>query len=664
MDRLKMHSPDLIAANVERIAELFPSVVTESLDESGNPVRAIDFDALRQELSDHIVDGLRERYQLDWPGKRAARLAANAPIAKTLRPVREESVDFDTTKNLFIEGDNLDALKLLQESYLGKVKLIYIDPPYNTGKDEFVYPDDYSEGAVEHLARSGEVNDAGERLRSNPEASGRFHSGWLDMIYPRLRLARSLLTTDGYIVVSIDDQELSAMELLLDEVMGASNKLAVLVWDRNRKNDARFFSVGHEYMLVYARDKAALTEGQTRLREPQPGFAEAREFIADAIERLGENWEAVQGEWRRWTAGLPKDDERRKLGRFSKVGPRGPFRDDGNINWPGGGGPRYEVLHPKTGKPVKLPTSGWRFPTKERFDEVVREGRVIFGADETTVPRVLSFLFESDGLVMGSVHYSYAQTATTDFEGLMGGKMFDNPKNWKDLARLVEYLSGPADIVLDFFAGSGSTGHAVMDLNASAGSERRFVLVQVAEPVPEKSVAAAHGYGTIADIARDRLRRAGAAVDANSTPDTGFRVLRIDTTNMSSDPRPPDREAQGELDLHVDSVKTGRTGEDLLFQVLTDWGLDLALPIEVEQIGGIEVFDVDAGSLVLAVGVGAERERERERERDLSAAVDAIVARQPLRVVFLDADFADDAARINTEQVFRERSPHTEVRTV
>ena len=431
MEKLKMHSPDLTEQNIDRIAELFPQVITETLDPDGNPTRAIDFDALRQELSDHVVEGPQERYQLDWPGKRAAAFAANAPIAKTLRPVREESVNFDTTRNLFIEGDNLEALKLLQESYLGKVKLIYIDPPYNTGNDEFVYPDDYSEGTDQHLVRSGQVNDAGDRLRSNPDSNGRFHSDWLDMIYPRLRLAKSLLTPDGYIVVSIDDAEFSALELLLDEVFGASNKLAVLVWDRNRKNDARFFSVGHEYMLVYARDKTILTELGTRLREPQTGIGEAREFIADARARLGDDWDAIQAEWRKWTSSFAADDERRKLGRFSKVGPRGPYRDDGDISWPGGGGPRYDVLHPATGKLCKVPPRGWVFSTKQRFDEMVANGHVVFGPDETTLPRLIRYLFESEGLVMGSVHYSYAQTAAVDFTNLMGGKVFDNPKNWK-----------------------------------------------------------------------------------------------------------------------------------------------------------------------------------------------------------------------------------------
>lgn len=649
VDKLKMHSSDLTQRNIDAIAELFPTVVTETIDAGGIPVRAVDFDALRQELSDHLVEGPQERYQLDWPGKRAAAFAANAPIAKTLRPVREESVDFDTTKNLFIEGDNLDALKLLQESYLGKVKLIYIDPPYNTGNDEFVYPDDYSEGADEHLVRSGQVNDAGERLRSNPDSNGRFHSDWLDMIYPRLKLAKSLLTPDGYIVVSIDDAEFSAIELLLDQVMGASNKLAALVWDRGRKNDARFFSVGHEYMLVYARDKAILTERGTRLREAQAGIAEAREFIADAARRNGDDWSATQAEWRKWTGAFPKDDERRKLGRFSKVGPRGPFRDDGDIAWPGGGGPKYEVLHPTTGKACKVPPGGWRYPTKARFDELVADGHIVFGIDETTMPRPIRYLLESEGLVMSSVHYSYAQTAAVDFEGLMGAKVFDNPKNFKDIARLVEYLTGPSDTVMDFFAGSGSTAHAVIHLNAGTGSERRFILVQVAEPVPADSTAKKHGYDTIAELARDRVRRAGADLEG----DCGFRALRVDTTNMAETDLTPDALGQGQLTEMIESLKPDRTDEDLLFQVLLDWGLDLAEPITVEDIAARRVLSVADGALIACFA-----------DEITDAVVKEIASRHPLRAVFLDAGFASDAARINAEQIFREVSPETEVRAI
>ncbi|QFG67344.1 site-specific DNA-methyltransferase [Ornithinimicrobium pratense] len=653
MDKLKMHSPDLTQRNIDAIKGLFPTVVTETVDADGNPVRAVDFDALRQELTDHVVEGPQERYQLDWPGKRAAAFAANAPIAKTLRPVREDSVNFDTTKNLFIEGDNLDALKLLQESYLGKVKLIYIDPPYNTGNDEFVYPDDYSEGADEHLLRSGQVNNAGERLRSNPDSNGRFHSDWLDMIYPRLKLAKSLLTPDGYIVVSIDDAEFSALELLLDEVFGASNKLAVLVWDRNRKNDARFFSVGHEYMIVYARNKSILTERGTRLREPQSGIVEAREFIADATARNADDWEATQAEWRKWTSSFPKDDERRKLGRFSKVGPRGPYRDDGDISWPGGGGPRFDILHPATGNLCKVPPRGWVFSTKQRFDEMVANGHVVFGPDETTLPRLIRYLFESEGLVMGSVHYSYAQSAAVDFMKLMGAKVFDNPKNWKDLRRIIEYLTEPHDIVVDFFAGSASTGHAVLDLNVATESQRRFILVQVAEPVPEKSVAETHAYETISGIARDRLRRVGDAIGTASATDAGFRMFRVDTTNMADTSTTADALGQGKLTGMIDSVKPDRTDDDLLFQVLLDWGLDLAEPIKVEVIEARRILSVANGALI-ACFAGEVTD----------GVVKAIARRHPLRAVFLDAGFANDAARINVEQIFREVSPATEVRAI
>ncbi len=659
-----MTSPDLTQANIDKIAELFPNVMTESLNADGNPERAVDFDLLRQELSGHIVEGPQERYRLDWPGKRAAAFAANAPIAKTLRPVREESVNFDTTKNLFIEGDNLDALKLLQESYFGKVKLIYIDPPYNTGND-FVYNDDFAESTEEYLIRSGQKDESGTRLTTNAESNGRFHSDWLSMMYPRLKLARNLLTSNGYIVVSIDDVEVSALELLLDEVMGAQNKLAVLVWDRNRKNDARYFSVGHEYMLVYARDADVLQENGTRLREPQAGIDAARQFVDELRDRFGDDWGSIQAEWRKWTSSFPKEDERHKLGRFSKVGERGPYRDDGNINWPGGGGPRYEVLHPTTGMAVKLPTSGWRFPTKARFDEVVREGRVVFGADESTVPRILSFLFESDGLVMGSVHYSYAQTAATDFEDLMGGKVFDNPKNWKDLRRIVEYLTEPGDLIVDFFAGSSSMAHAVLDANFGDGGTRRFIMVQLAEETDTRSEAASAGFNTIAELSRERIRRAGARLRNEAglledAVDIGFRALQVDTTNLADTAVTADDLVQTALADAVSSVKPDRTGEDLLFQVLLNWGLELTMPIQKETVDGFEVYDVEEGALILCT----RRRLACDSSLSLSRAAATIAERQPLRVVFLDEDFVDDAERINVGQVFSERSPHTEVKTI
>ena len=447
MDKLKMHSPDLSQDNIAKIRALFPDCVTEAADDQGTVRLAVDFDQLRQQLSDHIVEGPQERYRLDWPGKREALLTANAPIAKTLRPCRDESVNFDTTQNLFIEGDNLDALKLLQESYLGKVKMIYIDPPYNTGND-FIYEDDFAESTADFLVRSNQVSDVGIRLVANPESNGRFHSDWLSMISARLKLARNLLRDDGFIVVSIDDAECHSLKRLMDEIFGESNFIANLVWDRNRKNDARYFSVGHEYMLVYVRSLQHLKDNDVRLRASKEGVDDVRAVFGELKEKFNNDWDLVSEGLKEFYRTFEKDDPRIPLTRFTKVDERGPYRDDGNINWPGGGGPTYTVLHPETKKPCKLPKSGWRYPTKNRFDEEVASGRIVFGPDEKTVPRVRTNLFENVDQVLTSVRYSYAQTATLEFENIFDGvRVFDNPKNYKDIALLVGYLTGPDDVV-------------------------------------------------------------------------------------------------------------------------------------------------------------------------------------------------------------------------
>lgn len=658
MTKLKLHTPNLTAGNIEKLAALFPSCVSETKDEkTGQLKQAIDFDQLRQELSNHIVEGPRERYHLDWPGKREALLAANAPIAKTLRPCREESVDFDTTKNIFIEGDNLDALKLLQETYLEKVKLIYIDPPYNTG-NEFIYDDDFSEDTASFLKRSNQADDHGRKMVANTESNGRFHSDWLTMIYPRLKLARNLLRDDGFIVVSIDDAEIENMKTLLNEVFGKENEIAVLVWDRNRKNDAKFFSVGHEYMCIYSKSISWHLEHRTVLREPKEGFDEAKEFYNKLRRKHHDNWDKIQTDWREFYNGLPASDERKKLGRFSKCGPRGPYRDDGNINWPGGGGPRYEVLHPDTGKPCKQPTSGWRYPTKKRFDEEVLAEKIVFGPDETTVPRIVSFLFESEGQVMQSVFYSYAQTSSVEFEELMEGKVFDNPKNWRDLMRLQRYLTGRDDLIVDFFAGSATTAHALMSLNANDGGNRRFLLVQIPEGCDKENEANKAGFKTIADIAKERIRRAGLQIkDKNTTAapnlDIGFRVLKIDTSNMKDVYYAPDSVNQDDLLAHTDNIKEDRTPEDLLFQVLVDWGVDLALPIEKQKIAGRIVFFVDGNALAACF--------DQRVSEDL---VKELAKRKPLRAVFRDSSYDSDSTKINVEQVFKLLSPETEVKSL
>lgn len=659
MDKLKMHSPDLTQDNIAKIRELFPGCVTEARDETTGELRlAVDFDQLKQELSDHIVEGPQERYRLDWPGKREALVTANAPIAKTLRPSVKESSNFDGTRNLFIEGDNLDALKLLQIPYLGTVKFIYIDPPYNTGGD-FVYDDDFSVDVDTFFKRSLQSDSSGNKLVANLESNGRFHSDWLSMIYPRLKLARNILRDDGFIAVSIDDIEYHSLKKIMDEIFGEGNFVATLVWDRNRKNDAKYFSVGHEYMLVYVKSIQELKEHDIKLRAPKEGVEEVRDLFLALRQKHGDDWTAISSALKEFYKTFEEDDPRLPLNRFNKVDEKGPYRDDGNINWPGGGGPTYEVLHPLTGRPCKLPKSGWRYPNKKRFDEEVAKGRIVFGADETTVPRVRTNLFENNDQVLTSVRYSYAQTATLEFEEIFdGSRVFENPKNYKDISLLVNYLSGPDDIVMDFFAGSGTTAHGVFHANASQGGNRQCISVQIAEETAEGSLARKSGYSTIADLSKDRIRRSGKKIlEGECHPDwnrdVGFRVLKIDTSNMKDIYYRPDEISQADLLDAVDNVKPDRTAEDLLFQVLVDWGVDLTLPIRRETIQDKTVFFVDENALVACFDSGISE-----------ALVKELAKAEPLRVVFRDNGFESDAVKINVEQIFRQLSPTTEVKAI
>lgn len=659
MNKLKMHSPDLSQENIAKIRSLFPGCVTEARDAVTGTLRlSVDFDQLRQELSDHIVEGPQERYRLDWPGKRESLAIANAPIVKTLRPAVEESSNFDATRNLFVEGDNLDSLKLLQIAYLGQVKFIYIDPPYNTGGD-FIYSDDFSVDAKVFFEQSMQSDSSGNRLVANLETSGRYHSDWLSMIYPRLKLARNLLRDDGFIAVSIDDIECHSLKRIMDEIFGESNFIASLVWDRNRKNDAKYFSVGHEYMLVYVRSLQELKDHDIKLRAPKEGVEEVRELFLTLRKTHGDDWGAISAGLREFYRTLGENDPRLPLARFTKVDEKGPYRDDGNINWPGGGGPTYEVLHPVTGRPCKLPRSGWRYPNKQRFNEEVEKGRIVFGPDETTVPRVRTNLFENNDQVLTSVRYSYAQTATLEFEEIFDGKrVFENPKNYKDISLLVNYLSGPDDIVMDFFAGSGSTAHGVMHANATQGGNRQCISVQIPEDTVEDSIARGAGYTTITDLCKERLRRAGKKIlEGDCHPDwkrdVGFRVLKVDTSNMKDVYYRPDELRQSDLLDMVDNVKEDRTAEDLLFQVLVDWGVDLTLPIRREMVQGKTVYFVDDNALVACFDRGVTEDLVKE-----------LAGHQPLRVVFRDNGFVSDAAKINVEQIFRQLSPTTDVKSL
>ena len=696
VEKLELQSADVTRKNVEALATLFPHIVTEGRDDDGNLIHQVDFEALRQELSDFVVEG-KEIYQIDWPGKLAAEFASNTPIAKTLRPNLDDSVDFEVTKNLFIEGDNLEALKLLQESYLGKVRLIYIDPPYNTGGD-LVYRDDFSSSTQEFLWKSRQVNEAGEKLVSNTEANGRFHSDWLSMIYPRLRLAKRFLAQDGVILVSIDDAEQASLRRLMDEVFGEQNFIAQLVWEKGRKNDAKLFSNGHEYIMVYAKSKSTLRERKTTWREEKPGAREIWDEYLRLRELHGNDDTAIERDLSAWFSGLPRTDPSKKWARYKRVDANGPWRDD-NISWPGGGGPRYDVIHPVTGQPCKVPERGWIWPDPETMKEKIRLGVVVFRDDHTEPPLRKSHLRpiagedDSDDVeqdagddvvlavqVRGTYFYRQSQTSVKHLRALMGAQVFNNPKDHEVLSRLFEYvLGGKGGVVMDFFAGSGTTAEAVFDLCARTGLDCPVILVQLPELLEDNLKSATGSAKTtiqnaikflqnlekplnIAELTKIRIQKAGAQALEHRKPsdwngDVGFRAFAVDTSNFTDITMTPDlADQEAMLDL-VESVRSDRTGMDVLFEVLIAWGLDLSAPINVESVDGHEVFSVEDGALLACFDDHLEEGLIRTlAER---AAADATQ-----KVVFKDTGFTTDDAAINAYQVFEQLSPDTMLKVI
>lgn len=618
MDKLKMHSPNLTEDNIARIREMFPGCVTEAKGEDGSVKLAVDFDQLRQELSDVIVEGPQERYHLNWPGKREALLTANAPIAKTLRPVREESVDFDTTKNLFIEGDNLDALKLLQETYLGKVKLIYIDPPYNTGND-FIYEDDFAEDAGEYLRRSNQVDGEGNRLAANTSANGRFHSDWLSMIYPRLKLARNLLADDGLIFISIDSHEVHNLRKLCDEVFGERSHKNTIAVRRGIKNvqaqfdDLSSLSQGHEYVLLYSKNsEVRLPKLSLAHEDKKPGkwdtFWRGTDRPTMRYELLGVHPESGQWRWERSRSLEAVDNYNKYLAQAES----GLSLDD------------YFIDH-LTSTNVKL--------------NFVRKN------DEGTIQY---YVPPSEGKLLSDNWMDITLSGNETQE-------FDTEKSVALLQRIVEWACDKNGIVLDFFAGSGTTAHATMAVNGNDGGERKFIMVQLPEQCSEDSVAFKAGYKTISDITKNRIRRASESFVDGKSPDIGFRVLKIDTSNMADVYYAPDALDKANLDLFVDNIKPDRTAEDLLFQVMLDWGVDLTLPIEKKTIQGKEVFFVDENALAACFDAHGGIDE---------AFVKELATHKPLRVVFRDAGFASDDVKINVEQIFKLLSPSTEVKSI
>jgi len=613
-----MTSPDLTEVNINKVAELFPSVVTETLDAEGNPKKGIDFDLLRQELSDHVVEGTQERYRLDWPGKREAAFAANAPIAKTLRPIRDASVDFDTTRNLFIEGDNLEALKLLQESYLGKVKLIYIDPPYNTGGD-FIYDDDFAESVDDYLARSGQADAQGAKLVANTEANGRFHSDWLSMMYPRLKLARNLLKDDGVIFISIDDNEVDSLRKLCAEVFGGQNFVAQIIWQKvyAPKNSALWFSEDHDYILAVARDK--------------------------------QSWKPRQ---------LPRTPEMEARYKNPDNDPRGPWKAENMTARNPYDAGVYPVTTP-SGRVIAGPPRGRYWGISEsKFKDLDADNRIWWGTDGNNAPAVKRFLTEVSGGRTPQTLWPYQEVGHTQDakKTLLKYVPFEHTENVLNsvkpvelIQRVLQLATDPDgdDIVVDFFSGSGTTAHAVLKQNAEDGGRRRFIGVQVEEklPLPEPTFDSILGMSLarVTNVAKELREQLGS-----TDSDLGYRLLSIDTTNMTDVLRTPDETGQQALAELENSVKPGRSSEDLLFQVLLDWGLELTMPIGVEKLEGHNVFVVEDDALIACFDSEVSTE-----------VVRAIAKRKPLRAVFRDSGFASDDARINAEQIFREISPST-----
>ncbi len=646
MDKLKMHSPNMTKNNVARIRELFPNCVTEAKDKEGVVQLTVDFDQLKQELSESIVEGSQERYHLNWPGKREALLTANAPIAKTLRPCYEESVDFDTTKNLFIEGDNLDALKLLQDTYLGKVKMIYIDPPYNTGND-FVYEDDFAEDSESYKLRSNQKDQAGNRLHANTEANGRFHSDWLSMMYARLRLARNLLAEDGAIFISIGAEEVCNLKSVMDEVYGSTNYIEIFSWVKTSTPPALSTKSRktNEYILCYEKSKNSYKYNG----EPLDGGDQPLLNTGNSVRELKFPKSKVKFTFIEngiLKAGITERVELKSQIEIHNGFATSDFTLAGEFKW------TQDFLDAEIGKGTTFVVKSEKLSIRFIRDEEGFKRPTNFIRDKYTSP-----IIDKKNADVGT-----NESGSTELTKLMGRELFPYPKPTSLIEYLAGFMLGKEDLILDFFSGSATTAHAVMQLNAEDGGKRQFIMVQLPEACDPKSEAFKAGYKTIAEIGKERIRRAGQKIKADNTDkehinqlDIGFRTLKIDTSNMADVFYAPDALDKNNLDLFVNNIKSDRTAQDLLFQVLLDWGVDLTLPITKQSIQGNDVFFVDGNALAACFDDSGSIDED---------FVKKLATHQPLRVVFRDAGFKDSAVKINVEQIFKLRSPATEVKCI
>ena len=624
METLKMHSLDGVQRNIDLIGKLFPNAITE-VKRNGKVEHAIDFDVLRQELSDSIVEGREERYQFTWPDKKKAMLAANAPITATLRPVVADSVGKDGTpggfdsENLYIEGDNLEVLKLLQETYLGKVKMIYIDPPYNTGND-FVYEDDFAQSTEDYMGNSGQYDEEGNRLVTNTESNGRFHTDWLNMIYPRLKLAKDLLADNGAIFISIDENEMDNLRKICDDVFGESNFIGQFIWQRRTSPDMRkLVSTAHDYIVTYGKNTGNLSNTINKVR---------------LTEKDAANYSN------------PDND------------PRGPWASSDFTAQGFRPNQMYEITTPGGAKYTPPEGRCWKNIESE-FLKQCEEGRMWFGKDGMGIPRRKTYLSEREGKNVWTwwpnSEVGHSQEATQEVKNLFDGHAyFDYPKPVRLLKKIIQIGTHDDSIVLDFFSGSATTAHAMIQLNTEDNGHRKFILVQLPEKTDEESEAYKAGYKNICEIGKERIRRAGrkikeeAGLTAPADLDIGFRCLRLDESNMKPVYYTPDEVGQQELFSLVDNVKEDRTPEDLLFQVMLDLGVLLSSSIEVKEIAGKKVFNVADGFLLACFDHDVTEE-----------TVKAIAQMKPYYAVFRDSSMANDSVATNFEQIFETYSPDT-----
>lgn len=642
MDKLRMQTANKADDNFKKLAAMFPNAVTETINENGEVVRAIDKDVLMQEISCKVVDGNEERYQFTWPDKKKSVLLANAPINKTLRPVREDetvptgadsegkpycstgSVDFDTTENLYIEGDNLEVLKLLQETYLGKIKMIYIDPPYNTGSD-FVYEDDFAQSTDEYLANSGQYDEDGNRMVQNTESNGRFHTDWLNMIYPRLKLAKDLLTDDGVIFISIDDNEQGNLRKICNQAFGEQNFIAQLIWEKKfaPQNDDKYITAVHDYILTYAKHKES--------------------WSPKLQERTGEALQKFKN---------PDND------------PRGAWTSGDLTSKTKAKGHSYAIISP-SGKEFYPPAGRQWAPAYDTYLKLRDDNRLWFGENGENVPRQKQFLSEiQSGVVPTSLLFhsecGHNQEAKKELLSLLNGigSSFETPKPTRLIRKMLNLVKLESnDIILDFFSGSATTAHAVMQLNAEDGGHRKFIMVQLPEATDEKSEAYKAGYKTICEIGKERIRRAGAKIKeeaglAAQNLDTGFRVLKCDTSNMKDVYYNPAEYEVNMFSRLEDNIKEDRTPEDLLFQVMLDLGILLSSKIQVRSVEvgmrSYSYFDVEDGYLIACFDKNIDEE-----------VITTIAKQKPYYFVMRDSSMASDSVATNFDQIFATYSPDT-----